>query len=164
MDRHQATLTKRHTMKRRNAKLLLEKAEKTVGKIIAKTIEEGTIQNSEKVYFLDGKMQLYSVEDSLIPTLIFEDLERFPSIMIDMGAVPYICNGADVMAPGIVTIKRDFNHGEIVVIRDIINEKSLAIGRSLSSSQEIMETKKGKVVQNLHYVGDKLWDLLVKKH
>ena len=151
-------------MKRRDAKLLVEKAEKTLGKIKAKTIEEGTIQNSEKVYFLDGKIQLYSVEDSLVPTLIFEDLERFPSIMIDMGAVPYICNGADVMAPGIVTIKRDFNHGEIVVIRDVVNEKSLAIGRSLSSSQEILETKKGKVVHNLHYVGDKLWDFLVKKY
>jgi PUA domain protein len=151
-------------MKRRNVKLLLEIAEKTLGKINAKTIEEGTIQNSEKVYFLDGKIQLYSIEGSLVPTLIFEDLERFPSIMIDMGAIPYICNGADVMAPGIVAIKEDFNRGEIVVIRDVVNEKSLAVGRSLSSSQEILETKKGKVVQNLHYVGDKLWDLLNKKH
>ena len=151
-------------MKRRNAKLLLEEAEKMVGKINATTIEEGTIQNGDKVYFLDGKIQLHSVEGSLVPTLIFEDLERFPSIMIDMGAVPYICNGADVMAPGIVTIKKDFKCGKIVIIRDAVNEKSLAIGRSLSSSQEILETKKGKVVKNLHYVGDKLWDLLIKNN
>ena len=61
MDRHQATLTKRHTMKRRNAKLLLAKAEKTVGKIIAKTIPFSANALTKTVVVNDARPILTSI-------------------------------------------------------------------------------------------------------
>jgi PUA domain protein len=147
-------------MRRRDAKILLSKAEKTVGELNVNTIEEGTLENKVKVYFFDGKIQLLFIEGYLIPTLIFKGLKRFPSILVDMGAVPYICNGADLMAPGVIDVKNNFNEDEVVVIRDIVHEEALAVGVSLKSSEALNNTKKGKVVQNLHYVGDKIWELI----
>jgi predicted RNA-binding protein (TIGR00451 family) len=43
------------------------------------------------------------------------------------------------------------------VVRDVTHGKALAIGRALKSTPEIEAARKGKVVENLHYVGDRLW-------
>jgi predicted RNA-binding protein (TIGR00451 family) len=75
-----------------------------------------------------------------------------------MGAIPFVCKGADVMAPGITEIKTPFEEGALVVIRDVKHGKALALGKALRSSTSIMTEKKGKVIKNLHYVGDKIWE------
>ena len=82
---------------------------------------------------------------------------KLPNIIVDMGAIRYICGGADVMAPGIKDIIGEFKEGSLVVIRDINHKKALAIGKALKSSKEIKGSNKGKVIQNLHYIGDKIW-------
>ena len=70
------------------------------------------------------------------------------------------CSGADIMVPGITEVQADFNKGEVVVVRDKIHKKALSVGKALKSSNEIREAKKGKVIKNLHYVGDKLWNTI----
>jgi predicted RNA-binding protein (TIGR00451 family) len=35
-----------------------------------------------------------------------------------MGAVPHICNGADIMAPGIVKVEREFQARAMAVVVD----------------------------------------------
>jgi PUA domain protein len=77
-----------------------------------------------------------------------------------MGAIPYVCNGADVMAPGITDMIGEFEEGDIVVVRDVRHNKALAVGKAMRTSREIMDSKKGKVIRNLHYVGDRLWDAI----
>ena len=77
-----------------------------------------------------------------------------------MGAVPYVCNGADIMAPGIVNVKGDFNEKNILIILDERHKKSLAIGIALVNSHNIRTTKRGKVAKNIHHVGDKLWNTI----
>ena len=37
-----------------------------------------------------------------------ETLENFPKIEVDLGAIKYVCNGADVMRPGIKIFKDEF--------------------------------------------------------
>ena len=74
-----------------------------------------------------------------------------------MGAIPYVCNGADVMSPGITGIDGDFNEGDLVIVKDEKHRKSLAVGVALVSSVDMMEMQKGKAVKSIHYVGDKLW-------
>jgi PUA domain protein len=76
-----------------------------------------------------------------------------------MGAVPYVTNGADVMAPGITEITPGLKIGTFVTIVDENFGKSLAIGELLKDSDEILETKKGKVIKNLHFVNDDIWSL-----
>jgi PUA domain protein len=75
-----------------------------------------------------------------------------------MGAIPYVCKGADVMAPGIVRIEGEFSKGDLVLVVDEKHGKSLALGESLRDSQSARNLKQGPVVKNEHYVSDKIWN------
>ena len=44
------------------------------------------------------------------------------------------------------------------MVRDVKHGKALAIGKALKPSVAILAEKKGKVIYNLHYVGDKIWE------
>jgi len=150
-------IKKRQTMKRKDAIELIANASKTLGLVSAQKIEEAETVDGIKVFLLDNVIQLFKKENELYPTLLCPCIEKYPSVIIDMGAIPYICKGADIMAPGIKNIVGDFNEGSLVVIRDINHKKALAIGKTLKSSNEIKGSNKGKVIQNLHYIGDKIW-------
>ncbi len=78
-------------------------------------------------------------------------------VTVDMGAVPYVANGADIMGPGITEADPGIQEGDLVWIRDVKNLVPLAIGISLRSGPEMAEKAGGKAIKSLHYVGDKLW-------
>jgi len=78
-------------------------------------------------------------------------------VTVDMGAVPFVINGADIMAPGIVDADEKIQEGDMVWIRDVKNLVPLAIGVSMVSGTEMKKGDKGKVIKNIHNVGDKLW-------
>jgi len=78
-------------------------------------------------------------------------------VTVDMGAVPYVTNGADIMAPGIVDADPGIKEGDMVWIRDIKNLVPLAVGISSVPGDELKKGGKGKVIKTLHNVGDKLW-------
>ncbi len=126
------------------------------------SIELAEIQSTE-IFIADGKPILARLHNTLSPTLLFKEiLPLLPKIIVDMGAIPYICSGADLMAPGIVQIHGDFNEDDILLIADERYEKPLALGIALFDLQYMRKLKRGKVVKNIHYVGDKLWNLLKK--
>jgi PUA domain protein len=62
------------------------------------------------------------------------------------------------MAPGIVRIEGEFGKGDLVLVVDVKHGKALALGESLMDAQTSRQTKKGPVVNTLHYVSDKIWD------
>lgn len=84
-------------------------------------------------------------------------LERFPKIVVDMGAVKFVCNGATVMRPGVKNYS-EFEKDQIVCVVEESRNKFLAIGRSLVSSKDMVTMTKGEVVKNLHYVSDRFWE------
>jgi PUA domain protein len=75
-----------------------------------------------------------------------------------MGAVPYVCNGADIMAPGIVRVEGEFSKGDIVLVVDEKHGKPLALGEILYDAAEARNIKQGVIVKNVHYVSDKIWN------
>ncbi len=75
-----------------------------------------------------------------------------------MGAVPHVVGGADVMAPGIRRVEGEFGVDGLVVVADEKYGKHLAVGRALLESKALAAAKKGKAVENLHYVGDPIWE------
>jgi len=81
----------------------------------------------------------------------FEDI---PSITVDEGAAKAVLRGADLMAPGVKNLD-EFEKDKLVVIK--YNNSYLALGKTLYSSSEIKMMNKGKIVEILHYKGDKLW-------
>jgi len=114
-----------------------------------------------EIYLIAGKPVLYKVVDTILPTLLFgEFIAKAPKIVVDMGAIPYVCKGATVMAPGIVRIDGEFGKGDIVIVVDMKHGKALALGESLVDAVTAKTTKKGPVVKTLHYVSDKIWDYI----
>jgi len=85
----------------------------------------------------------------------YKPQKRF--VTVDMGAVPFITNGADCMGPGIVEADESIVAGDMVWIRDVNNKMPLAIGISERSGTELLEKKNGKAIKTIHNVGDKLW-------
>lgn len=110
------------------------------------------------IYLVNGEPILAKVNNRLIPTLKFSQaLSSLPSVTVNMGAVSPICNGADVMAPGVVMTDGNFHANMLVVVRDERHKKPLALGVALRDAIQIASGERGKVVMNIHYVGDWLW-------
>jgi PUA domain protein len=120
-----------------------------------------------KIFLIEGKPLFFKKSDLVIPTLLLDEFSSsLPKVIVDMGAVPYVCKGANIMVPGIVRINGEFKKDEIVLIVDEKHAKSLALGLSLYSSNEIRTMKKGIVVKSIHFVSDKIWNTaktLIKK-
>jgi PUA domain protein len=123
----------------------------------AKNFEE-LIVGGETVYFVDDAPSIIRTKEGLLPSLKFENvISSLPRIIVDMGAVARVANGADIMRPGVKKMQGDFAKGKLVVIVDERYGKPIAIGITEVDSEELMAMSKGKVVKNVHYVGDELW-------
>jgi PUA domain protein len=156
----------RHSLKSKDAKKFLQEASERLGTGMeqffgSKTRVEVNETETAELFIIDGKPLLARSDGELFPTLVFEEL--FPvlsRIVVDMGAVPYVCKGADVMAPGVREIKGEFKENDLLLIVDERHGKPLAVGIALFGSEEMKTVKSGKTVKSLHYVGDKLWNHL----
>lgn len=127
----------------------------------AKTRVETVETQVGKIFLIDKTPLMTIYREAFLPTLIFEKaLKHLPKIVVDMGAVPHICNGADVMAPGVVQIEGEFQVNMLLLVIDERYRKPLAIGKTLFNSEAMKNVKQGKIAKNLHHVGDKLWGLL----
>ncbi|HYZ94861.1 MAG TPA: PUA domain-containing protein [Nitrososphaeraceae archaeon] len=84
-------------------------------------------------------------------------LTAFPSVVVDMGAVKFVCNGARVTRPGIMKFDT-FNKGDLVTVKDEKYSKVLAVGRALEDSNTAINNNKGYVIDNIHYIGDDFWE------
>jgi len=160
------TKQRRYPLKAKEAKQILEEASQKLridldGLFGSKANVEVVESDVGEIYLIAGKPVLYKVLDTILPTLLFgEFIAKAPKIVVDMGAIPYVCKGATVMAPGIVRIDGEFGKGDIVVVVDIKHGKALALGESLVDADTAKTTKKGPVVKTLHYVSDKIWDYI----
>ena len=127
----------------------------------SKAIVEVIESDVGEVYLLSGKPILLKIEKKVLPTLLFSEFSaKAPKIVVDMGAIPYVCKGATVMAPGIVRVEGEFGVGDLLLVADMKHGKGLAVGEALIDSATARVTKKGPVVKTLHYVSDKVWDYI----
>jgi PUA domain protein len=157
---------RRYPLKTKDAKLLKDAASAAL-KIDLDTLFDvkATVEVIEsdvgEVYLLSGRPVLFKVEKRVLPTLLFNEFTaKAPKIVVDMGAIPYVCKGATVMAPGIVRVEGEFDVGDLVLVLDMKHGKALAVGETLLDSATARVTKKGPVVKTLHYVSDKVWDYI----
>ncbi len=112
-----------------------------------------------EVVFVDGKILGFLPEG--VPFLTIRGLLRYGAtkrfVTVDMGAVKFVYNGADVMGPGIVGCDLSISPGDFVWVRDANNLKPLAVGKALMTGEAMAAKPKGKALQSIHHVGDKLW-------
>ncbi|MHA1751684.1 MAG: phosphoadenosine phosphosulfate reductase domain-containing protein [Candidatus Helarchaeota archaeon] len=83
---------------------------------------------------------------------IFKVLKRFPKwVLVDKGAEPYIKNGANVLAPGILDFDNTIEKLDFVFIINT-NNQLLAIGKCKYSPKEIRGMKKGMIIKNIGHI------------
>lgn len=156
-------ILRRYFLRKKEKRSLLQKVSETLGidteqvfgsKPQIEVIETGR----HKIFVANGLAIFAKSKDGLFPTLFFKDSFRLlPEIIVNMGAVPHICNGADVMVPGIVEMRGDFKEDDLVLVLDERNRKPIAITRSFFNSKSAKTLTKGRVLKNLHHVGDDIW-------
>jgi len=158
------TKHRRYALKSKQAKLILNEVSERLKVNLdalfgSKANVEVVDADVGEIYLLNGNPLFFKAGERILPTLLFQDFAlHAPKIVVDMGAVPYVCNGADVMAPGIVRVEGEFDKGDLVLVVDEKHGKPLALGESLYDSARVSNTKEGVVVKNVHFVSDKIWN------
>jgi PUA domain protein len=153
---------KRYYLKKKRIKEIKQELGE-YGSLINNKSSVEVLETDEYNYILvNSEPYIIMIDDKPYPTLkailANEDLEN-KTVVVDMGAVRFVTNGADIMSPGIVEADDDIVPGDVVVIVDVNNHKPLAIGESLISGPEMVESSKGKAIKSLHFVGDDIWNL-----
>ena len=150
---------------RKNAKnKMLKDLVSTFGDTMAgledKVLEKITL-DEYSIILVDGKPLLFEIEGQLFPTvrgaLEMELNKRI--VTVDKGAIRFVSNGADIMAPGIVGADSDIKEGDLVIIVEEAHRKPLAIGKALMNGPQMVEADSGKAIKSITYVGDKLWNM-----
>lgn len=156
----------RHFLKGKNSKRFLLEVTETFRQNIAsllgsKTRVEVEETETHEIFIINQRPLLARVDGHLFPLLSFGEIfSVIPKIVVDMGAVPYVCKGADVMAPGVREVKGVFKEKDMILVVDERHNKPLAVGLALIGSEDMKDIDHGKVVKNLHYVGDQFWHYL----
>lgn len=157
-------LTKsRHPIRERDAREVAEALAKVFGAQISwdgKLVEEGE-DGGFRLFFVDGVPMAFSFEGRVMPTvkglLEYKATEHF--VTVDEGAVKFVLNGADIMAPGVVAADPKVAPGDAVWIREEKHLRPLAVGVAIMSGPEMAVAEKGKAVRSVHHLRDKLWEL-----
>ena len=156
-------IRRRHRLRQKEIESIANTIDATLGTssfTVKQTVDMGEAPDFN-VLFVDGALLGMVVDGTPFLTirgiLKYGATKRF--ITVDMGAVKFVANGADIMGPGIVEAEASIVEGSLVWIRDERNNRPLAIGRTIVPADELGRKPKGKAVLSLHHVGDKLWAL-----
>jgi len=154
-------LRKRHRLRQKEIVAISNNLDSALGTTTFS--ERDTVDMAEgpeyDVIFVNGKVLAFTPESTPFLTvrglLTYNATKRY--VTVDMGAVKFVYNGADVMGPGVVSCDISLVEGDLVWVRDVKNLRPLAVGRAIASGDAISRKEKGKVVRSIHHVGDKLW-------
>jgi len=68
-----------------------------------KNIKVFEIEENKSILVIDSLVAVFISDEIILPFLgRIEILEQFPSVIVDSGAIKFICNGAKILRPGIV--------------------------------------------------------------
>jgi PUA domain protein len=123
-----------------------------------KTLRAADLENGTSLILNDEILAITKGND-VIPFLASpKRLQSFPKAIIDSGAVRFVCNGADIMRPGIRSFEGLFKEGDYVVVKEETHGKFLVVGKATTDAETAAQINKGVVIENLHYVGDDAWN------
>ncbi len=157
-------IKKRHLLKKREHKEEMARIEQEIGSSITQLdtktqLEGGILDDGSRILLLDGEILFFEHEGRMFPALraLLDGLIDVPRVTVDMGAVRFVVNGADIMRPGITEIDDRVKENGIVVIVDENHGKPLAVGVSKMSAESLRAASGGKVIKSIHHINDDLW-------
>jgi len=115
-----------------------------------------------EVVLVDGEPLVASFGSDLFLTV--RGANEFPParhvVTVDSGAISFVSDGANVMRPGIVDATDDIETDDLVVVVEETHDKALAVARADTGGDDMIGDE-GKVLENLHHVGDDLYEFHV---
>lgn len=125
-----------------------------------RVLEKITLEDYSLI-LVDGKPLLFEIEGQLFPTVrgALEMGLQKRLVVVDKGAIRFVSNGADIMAPGVIEADPEIKVGDFVIIVEETHKKALAIGKALMEGPQMVEANSGKAIKSITHVGDKLWNL-----
>lgn len=128
---------------------------------VSSSVEIGDLEEF-RVILVDDEIDFVIIENKVVFTLrgLYKYKPKEHFAVVDMGAVGFVTKGADIMAPGIIDADIDIQESDYVWICDEKHHKPLAVGIALMTGEEMKNSNKGKAIKNIHYVGDRLWNLI----
>ncbi len=78
-------------------------------------------------------------------------------VRVDDGAARAVMRGAHVMRPGVTAVDDGVAEGELVAIVHDRSGAVIAVGTALLESGALRLAKLGRVVETLHWAGDRWW-------
>jgi PUA-domain protein len=157
-------IKKRHLLKKREQRDEIEQIESDLGSSIGLDakgqLESGVLDDGSRILLLNNEILFFEYEGRNYPTLraILDGIITIPTVTVDMGAVKFVVNGADIMRPGITKVDDAVTANGIVAIIDERHGKPLAVGVSKLSASDLRAATSGKVVKSIHHVNDDLWN------
>ena len=151
---------KLHYLSKREKNILFNLIDETLPLLDIEKIKDiRSIQiDTNTAIVISDSFILINLNDNIFPFLKDKKtLGKLPIVTVDQGAIRFICNGANIMRPGIKHIEHDFQKNAIVVIVEELHATNIAVGQTLYSRTEILDLKQGSVISNLHFLGDDIW-------
>ena len=153
---------KRHRLKSKEVRALGQRMAEAVGTDMLSSLQAVDRARGVDMDFLivDRRVAFLMVDDVPFPSLrTLLDLGLDSKwVEVDEGAVRFLANGADCMAPGVVGADPDIAEGDWVYVRDGRHKRPLSVGQALMAGGEMVVAGKGKAVEVLHWVGDRIWE------
>ncbi len=159
------TTKRRHSIRKSQAESIIKTLREEIGPsaelFTGKMYEVIETGEDLHIYMVDKQPYLLEKDGIIFPSLRGALARPFTerTVTVDMGAVSFVINGADIMRPGITNVSPDVKAGKPVQIVDERHNKPLALGVAMFDSEELLLQEKGKVVKNYHYVGDDIWNI-----
>ncbi len=156
-------LKHRHRLRRKDVANLASELQEILGCTTFKDDEALEVADAAQYRLLVSKSRPLGIYLGDEPFLTLKGLLTYAPtkryVTVDMGAVKFLANGADVMAPGVIDADPSLKKGHGVWVRDEKNLRPLVVGIALMDAETMTEASEGKAVKTVHYVGDKIWQL-----
>ncbi|WGI16678.1 RNA-binding protein [Methanonatronarchaeum sp. AMET-Sl] len=158
-------ITSRHHMRSDKIRDLRNEINEMFGSDVIKLdsdVEVAETDEGHNLIFIDKEPVLMEFGDDVFLTIVGalnNDVDK-RRVVVDQGAIPFLLNGADLMAPGVVTADVDIGVNDLFLVVEEEHEKPIAVCRAVEDGVFMVESDSGKVGENVHYVQDELWDFL----
>ena len=154
-------IRKRHRLREKEIKVLDEEISSRLGVEAfapGEAVDRG-VSTEYDVLFIGTQVQgiIYQGKAFLTVRGLLKHPASKAFVTVDMGAVPFVTKGADVMGPGIVDADPSIIPGDLVWVKDVKNGRPLMIGEALVSGEQMRTRSSGKAIKSIHFVADKLW-------
>jgi len=161
-------MVRRYPLSKKDRRVLLNDLEKQYQWISFgedSLIELYSDRDVGEVILVDGIPAFFKHGDKWYPhlkILLSRGSGFSPMVIVDQGAVKPILRGADLMAPGVRGVVGEFKPGDPVIVVEESSRKPFMVGEALVSSSDIVSgaVSRGRVVKNIHRIGDTLWRVI----